>query len=168
MFTADKRQGSLTPALRSLAPLCLGGCSRAGESLEAGTRSISTSSSITPLSWGARLPASLLVPGEMTAIMSPTDESSAGQNNTEMQLHTDTHTHTGSHQSEDGLFLFLLFVFRRIAVDILLITNKSKLTIRFIIIRSHVQLSLHIYTHTETHTQTRAVCGWALGIGPPI
>lgn len=92
MFTADKQRESLTPALHSLALLCLGGCSRAGESLEAGTRSVSTSSSITPLSWGARLPASLLVPGKMTAIMSPTDESSAGQNNTQMKLHTRTHT----------------------------------------------------------------------------
>lgn len=153
MFTADKRQRSLTPALRSLAPLCLGGCSRAGESLEAGTRSISTSSSITPLSWGARLPASLLVPGEMTAIMSPTDESSAGQNNTEMQ----THTHTGSHHQRMAFF-FTICIQTNCSRH--LADNKQKQTNHQVHHNKITCPTVLAHIHTQTHTHTDASSMW--------
>lgn len=79
------------------------GCSWAGESLEAGT---CTSALLRPswlfhgepVSW-----ASLLELSEMTTIMSPTDESPAGQNN--IQIHLHTHTRVSTNQ---GLAVWML------------------------------------------------------------
>lgn len=66
------------------------GCSGAGESLEAGT---CTSALLHPswLFYGDPISqVSLIEPGEVTTIMSPTDESPAGQGN--IQIHLNSHT----------------------------------------------------------------------------